>query len=100
MKSLFPRLWSCPRRQARRPPRLPLWVEVLEDRLPPATITVTNALDTLATGDGVSLREAIKSINQGSNFDSDVVAIGAYGTNDTINFAIPGASPMVKTITL
>ena len=50
MKSLLARLWSSPRRQVRRPRRLPLWVEVLEDRLTPATITVTNALDTLATG--------------------------------------------------
>jgi hypothetical protein len=42
-----------------------------------ATITVTNNLDpatAATTGVGVSLREAILSINQGSNFDADVVA--------------------------
>ena len=31
----------------------------LEDRSTPATITVTNLLDDTATGNGVSLREAV-----------------------------------------
>lgn len=106
MESFLSRLLSAaPRRSARalaerRPRRLPLEVEVLEDRLTPATITVTNALDTIATGDGVSLREAIRSIDQGSNLNSDVVAVGTYGVRDTINFAIPGATPAVKTLSL
>ncbi|MEA2424815.1 MAG: trimeric autotransporter adhesin, partial [Thermoleophilaceae bacterium] len=56
-----------------------------------ATVTVTGTDDSVQ-GDGVvSLREAITSINAGSNVNGDVVAVGAYGTNDTINFNIPGS---------
>src|SRR5262249_20312355 len=68
-------------------------VEQLEDRLVPATITVTTAADTLAVDGSVSLREAIQSINQGGNANADVNAAGAYGSNDTIRFAIPGTGP-------
>jgi hypothetical protein len=62
-----------------------------------ATITVTGTGDTVAVDGAITLREAITSINQGSNI-SDVVAVGAYGTNDTINFNIVGVG--VKTINL
>jgi hypothetical protein len=55
----------------------------------PAVVTVTNTLDTTAVGDGVSLREAIQSINTGMDINTDVTHSGTYGTNDTINFAIP-----------
>ncbi len=61
-----------------------------------ATITVTGTGDTIAVDGLVTLRESITSINQGSNVNADVVAVGAYGTNDTINFNIAGAG--VKTI--
>ncbi len=71
---------------------------MLEDRLAPAVITVTGTGDTIAVDATVTLREAITSINQGSNRNSDVVAVGAYGTNDTINFNIAGAG--VHTIAL
>ena len=57
-----------------------------------ATITVTSTADTVALDSGVTLREAIESINAGSN-QSDVVAVGAYGTNDRIEFNIAGAGP-------
>jgi hypothetical protein len=53
-----------------------------------ATITVTSNLDTIAVNGAVTLREAITSINNGANVNADVVAVGAYGTNDTINFNI------------
>ena len=55
-----------------------------------ATITVTSLGDAIATGDGVTLREAITAINAGADV-SDVVAVGPYGSDDTIVFAIPGA---------
>lgn len=58
----------------------------LEDRSVPATITVTNNLDTLAVDGKVSIREAIESINGGANINADVVAVGAYGTTDTVLF--------------
>jgi hypothetical protein len=61
-----------------------------------ATITVTGMGDTIAVDGVVTLREAITSANQHSNVNADVVAVGAYGTNDTINFNIAGAG--VKTI--
>lgn len=58
----------------------------LEDRCTPATITVTNLLDGTATGDGVSLWEAVLSIMKGSKQNDDVVVSTAYGSNDTIVF--------------
>lgn len=63
---------------------------------PAATITVTGTGDTIGVDGVVTLREAITSANQHSNVNADVVAVGAYGTNDTINFNIAGAG--VKTI--
>ncbi|MFM8274801.1 MAG: hypothetical protein ACKODX_21055, partial [Gemmata sp.] len=63
-----------------------LSVEVLEDRSVPAAITVTTLNDTVAVDGLVSLREAVQSINGGANINGDVVAVGAYGTSDTINF--------------
>jgi hypothetical protein len=68
---------------------------VLESRLAPAAITVDSVGDNVAADGKVTLREAILSINAGKNI-SDVVAVGAYGTDDTILFNIPGAG--VKTI--
>ncbi len=56
-----------------------------------ATIAVTGTGDTVAVDSVVTLREAINSINGGANINADVVAVGAYGTSDTIHFAIPGA---------
>jgi len=53
-----------------------------------ATITVTGTGDTIAVDTFVTLREAIASINGGANINADVVAVGVYGTNDTINFSI------------
>jgi len=72
-------------------------IEILEDRAVPATITVSSTADTVALDGKVTLREAIQSINAGNNVNADVVAVGAYGTADTINFNI-GAG--VQTITL
>ncbi len=69
--------------------------ESLEVRRLLATVTVTNNNDTTNAADGVSLREAINAINAGAD-GGDVVAVGAYGSNDTINFNIPAAG--VQTI--
>ena len=65
-------------------------IEPLEIRRLLATVTVTGTGDTSGVDASVTLREAIASINQGSNVNSDVVAVGAYGTSDTINFNIAG----------
>src|SRR5262245_51017520 len=64
-------------------------VEQLEDRLVPAILTVTTTTDDSAVDGVVSLREAIQSINQGANVNADVNAVGPYGSNDTIRFALP-----------
>lgn len=52
-----------------------------------ATINVTaNAPDVLGRGNGsCSLREAISNINNAAGVFPDCVAIGSYGTSDTIN---------------
>lgn len=65
-------------------PSVKLCLEKMEDRLAPAVIAVTTTLDKTVVDHAVSLREAILSINQGSNFNADVVATGTYGSSDTI----------------
>lgn len=56
-----------------------------------ATITVTDAGDNALVDGKVTLREAISSLNNAAPYDADVVAAGAYGVNDAVVFAIPGA---------
>jgi CSLREA domain-containing protein len=59
-----------------------------------ATITVTSTEDDVTPNNGtVTLRKAITAINAGNNLgDPDIVNTGAaYGTSDTIHFAIPGS---------
>src|SRR5947209_11675178 len=98
MNRWFARLWSpSSRRQAPRPRRLPLYLEQLEDRVTPAILMVTTVADDLTPNDGsVSLREAMTAINAGNDLgDPNITAQspGTFGTNDTINFNIPGTSP-------
>ncbi len=69
----------------------------LADPCQAATITVTGTGDATAVDGVVTLREAIASINLGSNVNADVIAVGTYGTADTIDFNIAGGG--VKTIT-
>src|SRR5262249_22580183 len=82
-------------RRRGQPPRFRPRLEALEDRLAPATITVTTVADDLTPNDGsMSLREAITALDAGNALgDPDVVAQnpGTFGSNDTIRFAIPGA---------
>ncbi len=83
---------SAVRRESVYRPR----VESMEDRLLMAVITVTSTGDTIgAPGGSVTLREAITAANSHKNI-GNVVAVGAYGTDDTIAFDIPG--PGVHTI--
>jgi hypothetical protein len=56
-----------------------------------ATVTVTGGGDGVAVDGAVTLREALASINGGADVNADVAAAGAYGTDDRIEFAIPGA---------
>ncbi len=75
---------------------LGLLVLLWSQSAPAATVTVTGTGDTTAFDGVVTLREAIMSMNQNSNVNGDVVAIGTYGINDTINFNIAGVG--VQTI--
>src|SRR5262245_25361064 len=61
-------------------------LQLLEDRTVPATITVNDIGDTIAVDSKVTLREALQSINTGANVNSDVVAVGAYGSADSVQF--------------
>jgi hypothetical protein len=97
------RLWASKSERAHRRPRaVRLRLELLENRLAPAVITVTTTADETVTNDApsVSLREAIISINNAADTGADVTAnrVGAYGVNDTINFNIAGAG--VQTLSL
>jgi hypothetical protein len=56
-----------------------------------ATIVVTSHGDDSAVNGSVSLREAIESIDAGANINSDVIATGTYGSDDTIDFDIQPA---------
>src|SRR5512141_2263999 len=67
---------------------------------PAATVTVTGTGDTVAVDGSVTLREAITSINNGANVNADVVAVGAYGTNDTVAFNITGGCATPCTIAI
>src|SRR5438128_11808944 len=72
---------------------------------PAATIAVNSIADTVTANDGaVTLREAITALMAGSDFgDANINAQGpftganAFGTNDTITFAIAGSG--VHTLT-
>jgi hypothetical protein len=85
-------------RNGSRPRTCTPQIEYLENRLVPATITVTSTIDAVTVDAVVSLREAITSINAGADTNADVTAgrTGSYGTNDTINFNITGTA--VQTI--
>lgn len=60
--------------------------EVMEARRLPATINVTTLLDQVGVDGYVSLREAIRSINDQADANVDVVPTGTYGVNDMITF--------------
>ncbi len=64
----------------------------------PATVTVTGTGDTIAVDGSVTLREAITSVNGAGNVNADVVAVGTYGTGDTIAFSIAGGGPQTIAI--
>jgi CSLREA domain-containing protein len=100
---------ECRTIRARRPhsachphPAIAAAIEPLELRRLLSTVTVTTVSDDLTPNDGsVSLREAITAMNAGNDLgDPDVTAQnpGTFGTNDTINFNIPGAG--VRTISV
>jgi len=60
----------------------------LEDKIAPATITVSTDIDGAPAVDGlVTLREALESINVGSSVNADVIPVGSYGSSDSITFS-------------
>jgi hypothetical protein len=77
-----------------KPGRTWLSVEPLEDRATPATITVTTAEDSLSPMTGISLRQAVGSINLGANLPG-VTSTGTYGVDDTILFDSAQVGPAI-----
>jgi Domain of unknown function (DUF4214) len=73
-------------------------IELLEDRLTPAVVTVTSVADNVAVDGMVTLREALTSVNAHANVNADVTTSTSYGSNDVIKFKIPGSG--VQTIFL
>jgi fibronectin-binding autotransporter adhesin len=81
----------CPDRRKRRSrgrcvPR----VEVLEDRLAPAVLTVNTWVDETTADSYLSLREAINAVNTGTESGLSIAEqaqiVGTVGSNDTIQF--------------
>ena len=66
-------------------------IDSLEPRRLLATITVNSTGNTTDIDGATTLREAITCINLQQDF-YDVTATGAYGTNDSIVFNIPGSA--------
>lgn len=62
-----------------------------------ATLTVTSVADTIAADGAVTLREAMASINAGSDANSDVAAAraGSYGAGDAIHFGIASGAQTI-----
>jgi hypothetical protein len=89
--------------QKRKPSGFRPMAEILEDRLAPATITVTSFADNLTAGDGrVTLREAIQAHNNhstGGNPDFTAATLSGTFGNDVIVFA-PTVFATARTITL
>jgi hypothetical protein len=75
-----------------------LELEALEAREVPALITVTNLTDLVQTGDGISIREALNSINSGSAVNADVTFTGTFGTEDEVRFD-PDVTGTINTTT-
>ena len=82
------------------------WVEGLEQRIVPATVTVNSLADSVAANDGqYTLREALEAVTNGRTFPGDNNATGqisgAFGSNDTIQFASSlFANAQTQTMTL
>src|SRR5262249_38954336 len=71
-------------------------LEVLEDRLAPATLTVNSTADNTTADTSLTLREAVLLVNAGGNATTALgraltaaaasQVTGTYGSNDTIRF--------------
>src|SRR5262249_52874003 len=74
-------------RQGRPPSRRPrLTLELLEDRLAPATLTVNTLVDSIG-GSQLSLRDAILAVDGGSYSGPATGQVsGTFGSNDTMLF--------------
>jgi hypothetical protein len=77
----------------KRNPRPFLWLEQLEERFPPAVLTVNSLADTTAAGTVLTLREAVLVVDGtlGRSLTSQEQAqvSGTLGNNDTIQFNLP-----------
>src|SRR5947208_12118434 len=95
----------CPVDRSARPARgraVRLLLEALEDRLVPAVFTVNTTADDLTANSAFSLREAIRTVNNGNTSGLSAAEMaqisGTLGSNDTIQFNLP-AGPQTLTLT-
>jgi Bacterial Ig-like domain (group 3)/RTX calcium-binding nonapeptide repeat (4 copies)/NHL repeat len=85
-------------------------IELLEDRLVPATLTVNSLLDNITDTSVLTLRDAVALVNSSGNQaslgQSSMPAgwasqiSGSFGSNDTIQFDASLLGPTLQTITL
>ncbi|MFL5331247.1 MAG: choice-of-anchor Q domain-containing protein [Gemmataceae bacterium] len=89
IRSMFGRHRKTTRRPVGRFERSQLRLNILENRMVPATITVTGTGDNVAPNGSCTLREAIQSINNGADANADVTATrtGSFGSSDQIIFS-------------
>ena len=99
LRTLFGRTApTLPSRPTRRP-RTHLTLEILEDRLAPATLIVNSVPDNTTADSSLTLREAVLLVDAGGNATAALgraltageagQITGTFGSNDTIVFA-PG----------
>src|SRR4051812_22725557 len=77
-KKFFARLTAGPKVVARKQRRFVPRFEFLEDRVVPATFTVTTTLDTVASDGKLSLREAVNAANAHVGDDTIVLPAGVF----------------------
>lgn len=88
----------------RRPVSTPLDMTQLEDRCTPATLTVNVSADNLLSNPFLTLREAIRTVNNGNTdllaAGEKALVTGTLGVNDTIQFRSTLVGTLGTTITL
>jgi hypothetical protein len=94
-------LRGWPKRRSRQPWSFRPQVELLEDRLAPAVITVNTVDDNIAKDKFLTLREAIMLVNgtlprNKLSDDEKKLVQGNLGRGDTINFDIPNQEKTIK----
>ena len=96
LRTLFGRKARPVVTRAPRRPRAHLTLEILEDRLAPATLTVNSTADNTTADNSLTLRESVLLVDAGGNATAALGRSltageagqikGTFGSNDTIQF--------------